>query len=382
MATRSLFAVFLSTLILAHAAAATQSVHVVYVAQGTDLITYDVNANTGQMKQVGKPINLGSGAGTFPIASTPDGRFLYVPCCQSGNQSLSVYSTDARGVPQAQPIQTIQGNFWQIEVDPTGRFAYGLTINVDQDGNQIYAVQLYDIDANSGKLTARAVQSRHNEGTCCEWWNLDGFSSTGSKLYEDEGNDLGGGGGSLYYEQQINPETGKLAKRVFLINGTYGGEGQYAYVAIGDKTLLMSQTIDGDSSESWLDVFPHISDPKTPIIHCTTTMLDSCGYVESFQLDPSQNYVFIAASQLPTTVAQIDLSGKQLVATGSTLPALLPFVFSPDGTEVYTLNFVNGVSSTIQTYLFDASTGTLTEGGSVVVGGSNFEPGIYTAIRK
>jgi len=355
-------------------------VEALYVVGGTTLTTYNVNPQTGQVEPVGTPLNLGSGVASSPLASSPDGHFLYVPCCISGTQALSVYTTDAKAVPQAPAIQVIPGNFIKIVVDANGRFAYGLSLEQDKNYNQIYSVHIFEIAALSGKLTEVKIEHRYNEGTCCAWFNLDGFDSRGARLYDDEGNDLGGGGGSLWYEQQVDPKTGDLGKRVFLINGSYAGQGQYASVALGDKVILLSQTVDGNPSESWLDVYPHVPNPRSPLIHCTTSMLNVCGYLNGFQLDPSQQNVFLSSSTDTITVAQMNLAQGNLVATGSTIPSGQTLYFNNSDTLVYALEFSNG-SGTVSTYRFQASTGKVTPGAQVSLGDSTFEPLIYPSER-
>jgi hypothetical protein len=355
-------------------------IEALYVVDGTTLATYHVNPQTGHVKTVGTPLNLGSGIASWPLASSPDGHFLYVPCCISGTQALSVYTTDAKAVPQAPAIQVIPGNFIKIVVDPNGRFAYGLSLEQDQNYNQIYSVHIFEIAAISGKLTQVQIEHRYNEGTCCVWFNLDGFDSRGAKLYDDKGSDLGGGGGSLWYEQQVDPKTGDLGKRVFLINGSYPGQGQYAGVALGDKAILLSQTLDGNPSQSWLNVYPHVPNPQSPLIHCTTSMLNVCGYVNGLQLDPSQQNVFIFSNTGPITVAQMNLAQGNLVATGSTIPSGQTVYFNNSDTLVYALQFSNG-SGTVSTYRFQASTGKLTPGAQVSLENSTFEPLIFPSER-
>jgi hypothetical protein len=265
-------------------------------------------------------------------------------------------------------------------VDPNGRFAYGLSLEQDQNYNQIYSVHIFEIAAISGKLTQVQIEHRYNEGTCCVWFNLDGFDSRGAKLYDDKGSDLGGGGGSLWYEQQVDPKTGDLGKRVFLINGSYPGQGQYAGVALGDKAILLSQTLDGNPSQSWLNVYPHVPNPQSPLIHCTTSMLNVCGYVNGLQLDPSQQNVFIFSNTGPITVAQMNLAQGNLVATGSTIPSGQTVYFNNSDTLVYALQFSNG-SGTVSTYRFQASTGKLTPGAQVSLENSTFEPLIFPSER-
>jgi hypothetical protein len=347
-------------------------VQALYVLSGTTLTTYNVELQTGKAKKIGTPLTLGSGVASWPLASSPDGHFLYVPCCFSGTPALSVYATDARAVPQGPAIQVIAGNFVQIQVDPNGRFAYGLTLDKDQSYNNIYSVHIFEIAEATGKLTELKIEYRYNEGTCCMWFNLDGFDTRGGKLYDDEGSDLGGGGGSLWYEQPVNRETGDLGQRLFLINGSYPGQGQYASVALGNKVIVRSQTVDSNPSNSYLDVYPHVSDPQTPLIHCTASMLNVCSYVTGLQLDPSQKNIFISGNPDPITVAQMNISQGNLVATGSTIPINQTVYFNNSGTLVYALQF-NG-SGTISIYKFDARTGKLTLGDQVNLGQSTFVP--------
>lgn len=356
------------------------AVEALYVVSGTTVATYNVNPQTGHMKMVGTPLTLGSGVASWPMASSPDGRFLYVPCCISGTQGLSVYATDAKAVPQAPAVQVIPGNFIEIAVAPNGRFAYGLSLESDKNYNQIYSVHIFEIAAVTGKLTQVKIEHRYDEGNCCSWFNLDGFDSRGAKLYDDQGSDLGGGGGSLWYEQQLDPETGDLSKRAFLINGSYAGQGQYASVALGDKVILLGETVDGNPSQSWLNVYPHVPNPQSPLIHCTTSMLNVCGYVNGLQVDPSQQNVFIYSNTDPITVAQMNLEHGNLVATGSTIPSGQTVYFNNSDTLVYALQFSSG-SGTISTYRFQASTGTLTPGVQVRLRDSTFEPVIFPSER-
>ncbi len=360
--------------------ASAAAVEALYVVNGTTLATYNVNPQTGQIKSVGTSLNLGSGVGSWPLASTRDGYFLYVPCCIGGVQALSVYATDAEAVPQAPAIQVIPGNFIKIVVDPNGRFAYGLSLEQDKDYKQIYSVNIFEISAVTGKLTPVKLEHRYNEGTCCAWFNLDGFSSGGAKLYDDQGSDLGGGGGSQWYEQQVDPRTGDLSEPAFLINGSYAGQGEYASVALGDKVILLGETVDGDLSQSWLDVYAHVPNPQSPLIHCTMLMLNVCGYVNGLQLDPSQQNVFISSDTYPITVAQINLGQGNLVVTGSTIPSGQTVYFNNSGTLVYALQFSSG-SGTLSTYRFQASTGELTSGDQVSLGSSAFEPLVFPAQR-
>lgn len=355
-------------------------VEALYVISGTTLATYNVNPQTGHVKTAGTPLNLGSGVASWPLASSPDGHFLYVPCCISGVQALSVYATNAEAVPQAPAIQVIPGNFIKIVVDPNGRFAYGLSLEQDQNYNQIYSVHIFEIAAVTGKLARVKLEHRYNEGTCCVWFNLDGFGSGGAELYDDRGSDLGGGGGSQWYEQQVDQETGDLSRRVFLINGSYAGEGQYASVALGDKVILLGETVDGDLSQSWLNVYPHVSNPQSPLIHCTTSMLSVCGYVNGLQLDPSQHNVFISSNTDPITIAQINPGRGTLVATGSTIPSGQTVYFNNSDTLVYALQF-SDESGTVSTYRFQARTGKLTPGDQVSLGNSTFEPLIFPSGR-
>jgi hypothetical protein len=166
---------------------------------------------------------------------------------------------------------------------------------------------------------------------------------------------------------------------VFLINGSYGGQGQYASVAIGDKVILRSQTVSGNLSNSFLDVYPHVSNPQTPLIHCRTSMLNVCGYVTGLQLDPSQKNIFISGNPDPITVAQMNFSQSSLVASGSTIPSGRTVYFNPSGTLVYALKF-NG-AGTIWVYKFDASTGKLTLGDQVGLGKSTFVPQVLASER-
>jgi hypothetical protein len=64
-------------------------------------------------------------------------------------------------------------------------------------------------------------------------------------------------------------------------------------------------------------------------------------------------------------VARIDLTNKQIVDTGNSIPGTPQLFFSHDGLLVYALTDNYNGTSTIQVYRFDKGTGALTAGNQI-----------------
>ena len=83
------------------------SVEVVYVAQGTSIVTYNVDPQTLNYTQVGT-LSI-KGASTFgSVVPAPNDHFIYVMAADATQTThLYVYATDAKGAPQSRPTQML-----------------------------------------------------------------------------------------------------------------------------------------------------------------------------------------------------------------------------------------------------------------------------------
>src|ERR1700686_3902175 len=103
------------------------SVEVVYVAQGTSIVTYNVDPQTLNYTQVGT-LSI-KGASTFgSVVPSPNDHFIYVMAADATQTThLYVYATAANGVPQSRPTQTIIAkSLKSLQLDPNGKFLYAV----------------------------------------------------------------------------------------------------------------------------------------------------------------------------------------------------------------------------------------------------------------
>ncbi|HZQ21234.1 MAG TPA: hypothetical protein VFA89_00250 [Terriglobales bacterium] len=113
-------------------------------------------------------------------------------------------------------------------------------------------------------------------------------------------------------------------------------------------------------------VYPLTTNPKNPIIQCTSAMLMACGAAGDFWQDPTGTYLLL---QLRNTfdIAKINIADKEIVDTGSTFPATQTPYFSRDEAIMYGVQYNFDHVSVIQVYGFDANSGALTTGGQASV---------------
>jgi hypothetical protein len=290
------------------------------------------------------------------LLPSPNDDFLYVLWSDSqGREYLSAYATDLSGVPQTPPLQTLNvSSLTQLNVDPTGTFAYALQLE-DSAAGYTSTILLFHASA-SGMLTFDPnIQGVY--GPSLFPTVLYGLSAAGGELYlrsEDTNN-------SEYWQRSVSPQSGSLAPDVLL----FQAPGQDS-VVLGTKVIIEYQSAMSCSQPRSVYVLPNQPDPTAQIV-CSSSMLDACGTVTNVQLDPSGQYLFLTDPESQRVrVAQINLQKRAITDTGSSLPftAQTPgFAFSPDGILVYawlTTDF------RLHVYRFDQTTGKLREGSTSV----------------
>ena len=112
-----------------------------------------------------------------------------------------------------------------------------------------------------------------------------------------------------------------------------------------------------------VNVYPLVPNTNRPLVQCTATMLEACGYGGAMRVHPSGEYVFmdIGVEQ----VEKVDLNSKTITDTSYYIP--YPFgAFSPDGSLVYAVND-SGSGFYIEIYGFNVSTGAVTPGQYIYV---------------
>ena len=365
----------------APSSATSPQVEVVYVLDHNEVVTYDVDPDTGM------PARQGTLAVPpfFPtIIPSVDGHFLYVTGTEKGVYKLWAYATDATGSPQPHPIQTLSFNkgIWNFTPNPNGGFAYAAQLVRNSQGQNVTGIRYFRIDPSTGLLTEspNVLVTYPPSGPCQSGgggFSLLGFNPEGNQLNEvwycssyDTTN-------QYYYTRYVDQQSGALGPDVQTIV-TGGGTISYNLVTVTPKAIFDYYNLGFSGSTNILYVYP----PRggaSPIFHCTFAMLAACSRATNPTVDPSGNYIFFYALN-GTGIAKVELAQKQIVETGHSIPAGPDVMaFSPDERLIYTRNGSNPYL--IGTYVFDLATGAVNPGGEISVPGSS-PPSIVPALRK
>jgi hypothetical protein len=342
-------------------------VQVVYVLEGTSLVTYNIDPQTLYATPVGSPITVGGNAGYGGLLPSPNDRFVYFSAPDArGSDHLWVYVTDAFGVPQAPATQEITlQNLWGLQFDPRSNFAY-LVIKTPHSNsyNATYSLRRYLVDPVSGRLSQPLVQATYllpddPSGADCGL-ELFGFNPAATTLYDavicnNHDNNTG-----TYYERTLNSQTGALGPDVQIYSWVNGYEDvHFVHNLMFDFVTpnFFQQGID------YVNIDPVRPNAK-PLVHCTANMLEACGNVGGF-VHPSGKYLFMQITQDTMQIDRVELGQHKIVDTGNYIP--YPFGrFSPDGSLVYAiLNQTSGYL--LEIYGFSATTSAVRPGGAIYV---------------
>jgi hypothetical protein len=349
------------------------SSEVLYVIGNGVVSTYAVDTNLA-FTSVGQPVTLIATGSLIQFVPAPNGDFLYVLWSDAGNQQhLSVYATDASGIPQTPAVQTLDApSLYQINIHRSARFVYMMQVSASGSG-YTSTVRLFYVNPADGKLSEDPkIQGRY--GPFDAWpASLYGFSADGTKIYLSRQNSQ-----ELFYEQRtLNTRTGTVGPDVVLYQPAGGLSSDM--LAIGPKVMVDEHR--NPEAPGYIDVLPLVPRPRRHLFRCTASMLAICETSTNVQIDPSGKYLFL--TDPPTQqvhVAWIDLTAKKLEDRGSSIPmtAAIPgFAFSPDGTLVYA---ELASDSSIHVYSFNRTSGQLTDGGSPLPIASTY--GFCPAVRR
>ncbi len=345
---------------------------ILYVINSGMVVTYSIDPATLTATTLEQPLTL-TGSGEQLLQFDPSPRDNYVYAVWSDGQSiqhLSVFVTDASGVPQGPAMQVLNANsLSQFNMHPSGRFAYML--EVTNSNNQYTAsIRLFSVLQGAGTLVENArVQGTYGPAPIWPAF-LYGFDASGSVLY-DTSNEASG---IVYRQRAIDQHNGTLGADRQILSLSSRGE-----VVLGP--VFVAQYQNGTSpSENYLNIYANVANPKTPLVHCTIGMLSACATATNVQLDKSGKFLFLTdpASQ-SVHVARINLALKRIADTGYSLPMTSQtpgFAFSPDGKIVYAM-LVSDQS--LHFYHFNTGNGSLTEGGAPLPLG--FDTGIAPALH-
>jgi|SRR5579862_270689 len=330
---------------------------ILYVVNNGIVTTYSIDPNSLAATIVEQPTPLISApASLLQLDPSPRDHFLYAVWADGQTlQHLSVFSTDASGIPQLPAVQVLNADsLSQFNMHPSGRFAYMLEVTNSNLGYQAN-IRLFRARPPNGVLQEDPrTQGSYGPAPYFPAF-LYGFSTDGRKLYDSSLTLTG----SVYRERSINLKTGSLGDDAQLIRVNNEEE-----VAIGSVIVLQYQA-DMNTNQNYLDILPNAPNPKRVFIHCTAAMLSSCATATNVQLDKSGRYLFLTDPATQAVhVAAIDLAGRTIRDTGSSMPMTSQtpgFAFSPKGTIVYALL---ASDNSVHFYHFDRITGSLTEGGT------------------
>jgi hypothetical protein len=356
---------FLTSLVASASLCSAQSLDVLYAQQNNSIVTYDVDPTTLQAARVGNPLALTGVEAYVRLIPSSNGHFVYILTAGlNTNSLLSVFATDASGVPQYQAVQTIgPAAISQFTIDPNGKFAYALHYSEDSQGNYTYTVRLFTIDAATGKLTeSPKVQVQFPASYYCGP-GFQGFYPNGSRFQYSLGCNYPDSFSATYYYRDIDSQTGDLgpATEIFSFNDNLGGTSgdgvSLSPISLNNLHLVNLQTS--------IRIFS-LNGAGKPLIDCTSAMLPACGQTGQFWQDISGQYLLLSLYS-NFELVKIDLQQKQIVDIGAAFSGLQQPYFSLDDRMIYGVSYKLGVYSTIQIYGFDPSTGGITTGQQIDV---------------
>jgi hypothetical protein len=366
------------------------SVEVVYVAQGTSIVTYNVDPQTLNYTQVGT-LSI-KGASTFgSVVPSPNDHFIYVMAADATQTThLYVYATDAKGAPQSRPTQTIVAkSLKSLQLDRNGKFLYAVYATPTASGSPtVYSIRRFVVNPTNGAVSQPLTQAKYTlfsyAGYTCSV-SITGFNSNATELYDNVYCITHEGPYATYYERTVNSTTGALGPDVQIY--TWGSDGNGSFEAaqfVGDR---MFDFVYPDYPPQIVNIYPAVPNTSMPEVQCTASMLAACGALNGVVVHPSGQYLFIGNSNSSATeIEKIDYSQKKIVDTGNqvlyTLGTFGP-PFSPDGSLVFGLNYT-GPGYYLQVSGFNVSTAQVTSGATIWVpssGPNNLENAYFTATR-
>jgi DNA-binding beta-propeller fold protein YncE len=349
------------------------SSQLLYVIGNGVVSTYVVDTNLA-FNSVGQPVTLIATGSLVQFVPAPNGDFLYVLWSDARNQQhLSVYATDASGIPQTPAVQTLDApSLYQINIHRSARFVYMMQVSAS-GAEYTSEVRLFYVSPSDGKLREDPrIQGRY--GPFDAWpASLYGFSADGTKIYLSRQNSQ-----QLFYEQRtLNTRTGTVGPDVVLYQPIAG--------ALDSDTLVIGARVMVDEHRApgigYLDVLPLIPRPRRHLFRCAASMLALCETSTNVQIDPSGKYLFLTDPLTQEVrVAAMYLNAKKVEATENSIPTTAEtpgFAFSPDGTLVYA---ELATDSSVHVYSFDSASGQLTDGGSTLPIANTY--GFCPAVRR
>ena len=347
--------------------------HVFYLTIGPTITTYNVDLETGVPTQVGTPLTISGVPFIGWIVAEPNDHFIYVFWPNSNQYSVSVYDTDASGVPQSPAVQTLPAAGAQLMIHPSGKYAYVMQTTNGQQG-YFSTLYLFHVDQKTGRLTRDPkIQATYGPDYFYTE-SLVSFNKAGTRLYDLWSVQFDGENNYSYSYHPVDVATGQLNADVGTIFAASNFTGLDQTYFTTKLILDLHNNNDGNGSE--LNVFQNVKNPTQPLFVCTQSMLNACSYASNYWVSVDEQYVFLPDTS-DVVIGRIDTTTKQITQTGS-IPGNTFLYLSPEDKLIYG---VDGSNNVIQVYRFDSTSGTVTAGGSTTFSASNGY-GLYTAVRR
>ena len=165
---------------------------VLYVADGTNLYTYDIDPQTFQPSLMGTiPLPKTQVNG---LAASSDGRFLYVMASDpypAMDGRIYVYDTTGYGVP-GMPLQSVPAtNEYSMFVNPTDNFLYAVHMGTHATKNLTlpWSIYRYEVNATDGELTHVINEATYllpDQATNDCSLSIAGMNGKGTEIYDYE----------------------------------------------------------------------------------------------------------------------------------------------------------------------------------------------------
>jgi hypothetical protein len=359
-------------------AAQSAPVQVIYVVDGTSVVTYNVDPQSLNPIQVGNPLPLSVVSGYYSLVSSPNGRFLYVFSYAAGsNERLWVYDTGASGVPQVPAVQVINAKgLIDLAIDRNTGFLYAIYELPNANSEYMnYTISRFLVNPMTGAISQRLLEAKYKLPSGAGGSEqcgvlIFGFNGAGTKLYDAVFCSYHGGVSATYNERSVNLQTGALGLDVQIYGWNNSSGGGERVQFIGDL-MFVSASPNYQQGLNSFNIYPLKPGTNTPIVNCTASMLEACGY-SSGVANPSGKYIFMGISQNSTQIEKVELSEKKIVATPNYIPYSISG-FSPDGTLVYSDSYSwDGSYYDLEIYGFDLTTSDVTPGGYINVPSTDY----------
>jgi hypothetical protein len=360
----------------------TSPIDVLYLVTQNTIQTYNVDPSYGSATLYGT-LTVPAPSNSYPtFVPGVDGHYLYVFCtCGTQGTVLWVYATDSNGAPQAPPVQTLgfKTPLPPFVIDPNGTLAYAAEL-LPQGPSPVpeYGIQAFALNPATGIVTANpgfsaTTFSPTGCGTIYAFGNptfsLVGFNGTGTQLIDAwycQGHD---DSWDPYYTQTVHRETGALGPPVAnMVAGSSMSE--YWRVTFTPRASLVFVNFGFNGSQNQLYVYwPNV----TLDFECTYTMLDACSYSGGIAADRTGKFIFFYTNTGATEVTRLDVNKKTIEPVGIPLADTIS-AFSLDDQLIYGSPNLSGNGQYVTpVYVFDPSTGLVTDNGEAITTPSQYD---------